>query len=175
MKRLSIVAVAALVAFSVAGCTGYQKALAAYNVIQSIVNVAQADLPTLQAAGVFSPAEAPVIGGYVQLVGTLNGQYSACITNAQNSKLATSGKFIGCLNVFSAGLSDPKELASLRLLNPKAQSKVQLWATALQIGLNVALSNLGAPQPQAPVIAASAPTSAELLGFAAHIGYQRGF
>lgn len=175
MKKYLMSILAVVSVFSMAGCSGYQKAQAVYNVIESIVNVAQADLPALQAAGVFSPGEAPIIGGYVQLVGTLNGQYGACITNAQNSTLATSGKFVGCLNVFSAGLADPKELASLRLLNPRAQSKVQLWAAALQIGLNVGLSNFGAPQPQTPVIATVAPTVAELHQFASNVGYKGGF
>src|SRR5579864_9799799 len=130
------------IAVALSGCSSYSKAVTAYNVIAAIVGVAQADLPALQAAGVISPAEAPVVGGYVALVGSLNAQYKSCIDNAQSTKLKNASKFLLCASAFDVGLSDPKELAQLRVLNPKAASRVQLWATAVQIGLNSAIGAL---------------------------------
>lgn len=174
MRNRIIALFCALSVFSMAGCTGYQKAQSAYNVIENIVTVATADLPSLQATGLFSPQEAAVVGSYLQLTGNLNNQYEACITNAQNAMLKTAGKFVACLNVFSTGLADPKELAALRVLSPKAQKQVQLYVTAFQVGINAAVAALGGLQAQAPVVTA-APTVAELHQFASHVGYKGGF
>lgn len=174
MKKYLAVFLAPLLVFGMAGCSSYQKAQSAYTVIESIVGVATADLPSLQATGLFSAQEAAVAGGYLQLVGNLNTQYEACITNAQNAMLKTAGKFVACLNVFSTGLADPKEMAALRILSPKAQKQVQLYVTAFQVGLNAAVAALGGQQAQAPVVT-TAPTTAELHQFAAHVGYRGGF
>lgn len=173
MKRLSVIAVTVLCVVGLAGCSAYQKAQTAYNIIESIVSVAEADLPSLQATGLFSASEGAVVGEYLQLVGNLNDQYRSCITNAQNTMLKNSGKFVACLNVFSVGLADPKELAALRVLSPKAQKQVQLYVTAVQIGVNAAVAALGGQQAQAPVVTA-APTTAELHSFAEHVGVRGG-
>lgn len=167
IKSISVVAIL-LVSFSLAGCSGFQKAQAVYNVINGIVAVAEADLPSLQATGVFSATEGSVADGYLQIVRSLNGQYGSCITNAQNTKLATNGKFLACLNIFSAGLADPKELAALRVMNPKAQKQTQLWITAFQLGVNSVVAAMGGQQSPAPVVAAS-PTTAELHAFEARV------
>lgn len=164
-----------LLAVSLSGCSNYTKAQKAYNVVEAIISVVEADLPSLQAAGVFSPAEATVVGGYANLAGHLADQYESCITNAQNTMIATSGKFLDCLNVFSAGLADPKELASLRVLNPKAQKQVQLWVTAVQVGINATIAVLGGQQTAPVAISASLPTTAELHEFGARCGYQGGY
>ena len=170
---ISLSALLLLISFGTAGCTGYQKAQTAYNVVEGIFAVAQADLPSLQAAGVFSPQEATVINAYVSLGQTLTGQYESCITNAQNTMLKTSGKFLSCLTIFSSGLVDPKELAALRVLNPKAQHNVQLWITAAQIGINSVIAALGGQQ-SAPVAIAPAPTSAELRVFEQRVRFAAG-
>lgn len=165
----SIFAVAVLfVSFALAGCSGFQKAQAVYNVINSIVAVAEADLPSLQATGVFSASDGAVADGYLQIVRNLNGQYGSCITNAQNTMLKTNGKFLACLNIFSAGLADPKELAALRVMNAKAQKQTQLWITAFQLGVNSVIAVFGGQQEPAPVVAAS-PTTAELHEFEARV------
>lgn len=156
------------------GCSGFQKAQAAYNVVAGIVGVAQADMPALQAAGVVSPAEAAAISGYLQLAFNLNEQYQSCIVNAQNTTLKTAGKFVDCLAVFSAGLSDPAELAGLRVMNPKAQMKAQLYVVAIQTGINAAVAALGGQQTQAPVISPMPVHVVELRELARRIGYEGG-
>lgn len=164
MKKLSLVLIAALVAFSMTSCNAYSKAESAYKVVSVVISLAQADLPALQATGLFSPAEGTAVSGYLASVSILNDQYGTCVANAQNTKLANSGKFLACANIFSAGLLDPKQLAGLRILNPKAQHQVQLWVSAVQIGLNTAVVALGGAAEPAPAVG-PAPTTAELHSF----------
>lgn len=164
MKKLSIVGVAVLVAFSMAACSAYQKAETAYKVIAIIVSLAQADLPAFQATGVISVAESQAVSSYLGAVANLNGQYSTCIDNAENATLSTKAKFLACANIFTSGLLNAKELEGLRILNPKAQHQVQLWVSAVQLGLNSTVIALGGAVEPAPVVG-SAPTTAELHSF----------
>jgi dihydroorotate dehydrogenase len=147
-----------LVAFVMSGCSGYQKAVGAYTVIESVLALAQAELPNLP------PADQPIAQGFISAAGNMNNQYKSCIDNAQSSKMSTKGKFVACLNLCATALNDPKELAALRFLSPTTQRKVQLYITAIQTGLNVVLANFGSPstQPAPQVGTAPAPTKAEL-------------
>jgi len=133
-------------------CNAYQTAETAYHVIDAIAGVVEADLPSLQAAGPFSPQEGQVISGYLSLVKRLNDQYGSCVANVQSAMLSTKGKYLACANVFSAGLLDPNELAQLRVISPRAQQKVQLWVTAFQIGLNTTITALGGKTEPPPVV-----------------------
>lgn len=144
----------------ISGCSSYQKAQTAYNVVEGILNVAKAELPALPLA----PGEVVVVSGYIGLAGELNDQYLACINNAQNTMIPTKGKFLDCLGIFAAGLNDPKELAQLRVLSPTAQHRAQIVATALTVGVNATIVALGGQGSNPPVIG-NPPTAAELQEF----------
>lgn len=151
-RKAALAAVVA-VCFSFAGCNAYQTAQKAHDIVAAVVAVAQADLPSLTQTGVFSASESAAVTGYLNLATNLNGQYETCITNANNTTLNKKSKFVACLDTFAAGLSDPKELASLRIMNPKAQQQVQLWITAASVGVSSVIAALGGQAPAAPQVA----------------------
>lgn len=167
--RKAALAAVVLVCFSVAGCNAYSTAQKAHDIVGAVVAVAQADLPSLQATGVFTSTEAATVGGYLTLTTNLNGQYETCITNANAAMLGKTGKFLGCLNTFATGLADPKELAGLRVMNPKAQQQVQLWITAASIGVSSVVAALGGQSQSAPQVAEAQPDGMELRAFAARL------
>lgn len=175
MKKQFLAVLAAIaLSFGIAGCNASQVAQGAFKVVSTALIFANDELPVLQSTNVVSASESAALGAYLSFVGNLNGQYESCITNAQNTVLKNAGKFLACLNTFSQGLADPKELASLRVLNPKAQAKAQLWIAAVQTGINIAVIDLGGMQSPAPVVG-PAPTSAELHDFARQAGIANGF
>lgn len=167
--RKAALAAVVLVCFSVAGCNAYSTAQKAHEIVAAVVAVAQADLPSLQATGVFSSTEAAAVTGYLNLATNLNGQYQTCINNANNTMLGKTGKFVACLQTFGAGLADPKELAGLRVMNPKAQQQVQLWITAASIGVSSVVAALGGQAQPAPQVAEAQPDGMELQAFAARL------
>lgn len=137
------------------GCNSQQAAQNFSNVIVGILNVAQAEEPVLSAK------DAAIITPWIALGQTLDAQLNACISGA-----GASGKkaaFVGCFNNFASGLLNPTELAQLKVLDSGSQSKVQLWATAVIIGVNAALTNFGGTAQPMPTIAAP-PTTAQLDG-----------
>ena len=152
-------AVAVMVCLGLAGCNAYQTAQKAHDIVAAAVAVAQADLPSLQGAGVFSVSEAQTVTAYLTLATNLNNQYETCLTNANNTTLNKKSKFLGCLTTFSADLSDPKELASLRVMNPKAQQQVQLWITTVSVGISSVIAALGGQAEPSPQVVAGPVTS----------------
>jgi hypothetical protein len=152
--------------FLISGCNGYTLSQNVHTVVANAIVLAQDELPGLQAVGVLNATEAPVVSGYIALASNLNNQFESCVTNAQQTALKTNAKFLACLNIFSAGLNDPKELALLKVLNPKAQQKVQLWAGFFAGTINIAITDLGGMTNATPVIAPAPATSAELHDFA---------
>lgn len=163
MKRGFLTIVATL-AIGLTGCNAYQTAQRAHDIVGAVVAVAQADLPSLKATGVFNTSEGQAVSGYLTVATNLNGQYETCITNAQNTTSAKliggSSKFLACLSTFAGGLSDPKELAALRVMSPKAQQQAQLWVTAASIGISSVIAALGgqaAPEPQVIAVPIQGP------------------
>ena len=156
MKRYSL-----LLAFLLAGplmlvgCNATSDAPRFEPVISGILAVAKADLPVL------SPADQAIVQPWVTLGTTLDSQLEACITGAS----AAGGKkaaFLSCFNTFSAGLLNPQELAQLKVISPASQSKVQVWVTAIALGINAALPLFGGnPQPM-PVMSSYQPTHQDL-------------
>lgn len=151
VKRVALAAVVA-VCFGIAGCNAYQTAEKAHDIVGAVVAVAQADLPSLTETGVFTASDSAAVTGYLNLVVNLNGQYATCLSNANDTMLNKKGKFLGCLNAFAAGLSDPKELAQLRVMSPKAQQQVQLWITAASVGVSSVVAALGGQAIPAPQV-----------------------
>lgn len=168
-RKAALAAVVA-VCFAFAGCNAYQTAEKAHDIVAAVVAVAQADLPSLTQTGIFSASESAAVTGYLNLATNLNGQYATCLSNANNSTLNKKSKFLGCLNTFAAGLSDPKELASLRIMNPKAQQQVQLWITAASVGVSSVIAALGGQAPASPQVAQELPAPMNLRAFAGHAG-----
>jgi hypothetical protein len=161
VMRMLAVCVLILAAVGLSACNAYQTAQRAQSVVAAVIAVAQADLPSLQATGVFSTSEAPAVTNYLNLATNLNGQYATCLSNANNTMLNKTSKFLACLSTFAAGLADPKELATLRVMNPKAQQQVQLWITAASVGVSSVIAALGGQAAPAPQVAANAVTSDE--------------
>jgi hypothetical protein len=144
------------------GCNSFEAAQKAHDIVAAVVAVAQADLPSLEATGVFSAAEGTSVQNYLGAVASLNDQYQSCINKVSSATLQTKSKFLACANTFAAGLADPKELAALRILNPKAQQQVQLWVTAVSIGVNSVVSAFGGQSAPPPAVTATQPTNAQL-------------
>jgi len=166
MKRKAIAVLATLVlTFSMSSCNGYATAEKVNHVVAVIITLAEGDIPAFQAAGAINAQEVKVIENYLSTVSTLNSQYGSCVDNANNAKLKTNGKFLACLNIFLQGATDPQELAQFRILNPKAQQRVQLWVAAIQLGINTAIAALGGTTQQPVQIAPVSTPSAELEAF----------
>lgn len=157
-KKAALAAVVA-VCFGFAGCNAYQTAQKAHDIVAAVVAVAQADLPSLEQTGVFDASEGAAVTNYLNLSVTLNEQYQTCISAANNATLGKKGKFLTCLDTFAQGLSDPKELASLGVMNPKAQQQVQLWITAASVGVSSVIAALGGSPVAAPNVASIVPSS----------------
>ncbi len=153
MKKLGFVGVCLLSCIAFAGCNAYQTAEKAHDIVAAVVAVAQADLPSLTQTGVFTASDSVAVTNYLNLVVNLNGQYATCLSNANDTMLNKTGKFLACLNTFAQGLSDPKELATLRVMNPKAQQQVQLWITAASVGVSSVVAALGGQATPAPQVA----------------------
>ena len=157
MKRQltsSILSLVLIISSSItlSGCSNYNKAQGVYTAVSIAVNLAQGELPLFVSTGIMSQQDETIAVNFVTLLGTFNDNYEACITNAQNTMLTTSGKFVDCLGVFARSLSDPTTLAGLRVMNPKAQGKVQAIIAAVVAGVNIGLNAFKAGQVATPVV-----------------------
>jgi hypothetical protein len=175
--RKAAMAAVVVVCFGLGACNAYQTAQRAHDVVAAVIAVAQADLPSLQATGVFSAAEGATVTNYLNVATNLNGQYATCLANANNTTLNKQSKFLSCLSTFAAGLADPQELALLRVMNPKAQQQVQLWITAASVGVSSVIAALGGQAAPTPQVAEAQPKESELRAFADRVGhdYSSGF
>jgi len=158
MKSLIIFASAALLCMSLTACnqTPAQTADRVEVVVQGVLQIAQAEESALP------PADAAILKPWVDLGNTLNSQLGSCIaaSGSSSSKLAT------CFNAFASGLLSPQELAQLKIISPSSQNRVQLWATAIIAGVNVALTAFKAANAPTPQIAATPTSARELRNFA---------
>ena len=123
MRRLSrsflVLSLCALM--PLAGCNHYADAQNTVTVIGEIITTAQSDLPSLQAAGVFSATEATAVTNYLTGAQRLDVQTGTCLAaiGANGAKAA----LLACFTVFANGLVSPTELADLR--NPESQGAGQ--------------------------------------------------
>lgn len=142
-----------------AGCNPTTTAQDFANVITGILNIAKAEIPALP------PADGAIVSQWTTLGTTLDGQLRSCVTAAT----AAGGKksaFLACFNTFTQGLLSTTELAQLRVISSASQSKVQLWVTAVSLGVNAALTAFGGAAQPAPQVSAEQPTRAALEAFA---------
>jgi hypothetical protein len=145
------------------GCNATTTAQDFANVIAGILNIAKAEIPALP------QADAAIITQWTTVGTTLDAQLQTCITNAT----AAGGKkatFLECFNTFAAGIASPSELAQLRVLSAGSQSKVQLWVTAIILGVNAALTSFGGTSKAVPQVALQPASRPELFALARRVG-----
>jgi len=145
-----------------AGCSAATTAQDFANVITGILNIAKAEIPALP------PADGAIVAQWTTLGTTLDGQLQACIAAATTAggKKAT---FLACFNAFATGIAGPTELAQLRILSSASQTKVQLWVTAIILGVNAALTAFGGTPTATPQVAAQPPSHRDVLAIARRI------
>ena len=146
-----------------AGCNATTTAQDFANVITGILNVAKAEISALP------PADVAIVTQWTTLGTTLDAQLQICITNAT----AAGGRkaaFLACFNTFAAGIASPAEFAQLRVLSAGSQSKVQLWVTAIILGVNAALTSFGGTAAATPQVAAEPASRPELIALARRVG-----
>ena len=148
------------------GCNATKTAQDFANVIAGILNIAKAEIPALP------PADAAIVAQWTTLGTTLDAQLQTCITNAT----AAGGKkaaFLACFSTFAAGIASPAELAELRVLSAGSQSKVQLWVTAIILGVNAALTSFGGTPAATPQVAVLPASHEDLAQLARQVGLPR--
>lgn len=149
------------------GCNGLQEAQRVENVLSGLITLAQSETVTIP------KQDQPAYDNYVALATTLDSQLKGCIVQV-SGVASTNKKFLACFNSFAVGLTDPKELALLRVLSPKTQSRIQLYVNALIIGANVAFNYFGGSSATPPTITTTQPTNAELRDLAKRVGVEWG-
>jgi hypothetical protein len=167
-RRLAAAASFILVTAIFSGCNATTTAQDFANVITGILNIARAEIPALP------PADGAIVAQWTTLGTTLEGQLQTCITSAT----AAGGKkaaFLVCFNTFAAGIASPTELAQLRVLSAGSQSKVQLWVTAIVLGVNAALTSFGGTPAATPQVAAEPPSHQELATLAQRVAPNRAY
>lgn len=164
-RRLLVAASFTVLVVVVAGCNAAATAQDSANVLAGIINIAKAEAPALPAA------DAAVVTQWATLGATLDLQLDSCITGAQAAGSKKSA-FLTCFNTFAQGLLSTSELAQLKVLSAGSQSKVQLWVTAISLGINAALTAFGGTAQATPAVSTSAeqPTKAELAHLARRVG-----
>lgn len=152
---MKIFLVVALLASSLglSGCNAQQTATDFSNVISGILNIAQAEEPALP------PADGAILTQWTNLGITLEAQLNGCIGGL--SSMSKKSSFATCFNSFALGLTNPTELAQLRILSSTSQSKVELWVTAIVLGVNGALQAFGGGAIVPPTIT-TPPATADL-------------
>ncbi|HEX4002326.1 MAG TPA: hypothetical protein VHX36_06730 [Candidatus Acidoferrales bacterium] len=163
-QRLSAATSFIVVLSMLAGCNTTTAAQGFANVITGILNIAKAETPALP------PADAAIIAQWTTLGTTLDAQLQTCITSAT----AAGGKkaaFLACFNTFAAGIASPTELAQLRVLSSGSQNKVQLWVTAIILGVNAALTSFGGVAATPPQVAAQPASRQELVALAQRLAF----
>jgi hypothetical protein len=156
----SFLALSLCVLIPIAGCNKFADAQNTIGVIAQIVSTAQSDLPSLQASGVFTAAEAIAVTNYLGAVSLLDTQAGTCLTAI--GKNGANAALVACFTTFANGLVSPAELADLRVLNPKAQARVQLWVTAFALAINAGAEFFGGATSAPPQIADQPAQQADL-------------
>jgi hypothetical protein len=169
-KKISaaLLVLAMILSFGMQGCSAYGDAQNSVQVIGGIVSLAQADMPELIAAGAFTAAEGATVQQWLTGLATLDTQAATCVQAAHvagDKKVA----FLACFTIFANGLVTPAELALFRVMNPKAQQKIQLWVTAATLAFNAIIAILGGTALAAPTVAANPASHQELADFGARL------
>jgi hypothetical protein len=146
LRRLTALVLLLPLLLLTSGCN-QQGAQKAESVITLVLNVAQAD------SDLVPSADLSIYNSFVSLGQTLNSQLNTCINGTKPS-------FSSCFNAFASGLTSPTELARLRLMSAKTQSKVQLIVAAIITAVNIVTTFV------TPTLTSTPTTSSELHEFA---------
>ena len=138
------------------GCNAAADAQTFSKIIGGVIAIAQSEEPALP------PADAAVLTPWVNLAQNLQGQLNTCISSAVSAG-SKSASFVACFNTFAAGVASPAELAALHVLSPTSQGKVQLYVTAIIVGVNAALIAFKGTAVPSPVIPGNVPATATQL------------
>ncbi len=161
-RRLAALSGITVLVVLFAGCNPAITAQDFANVIAGILNIAKAEVPALPAD------DAAIVAQWTTLGTTLEGQLQTCI----NSATTAGGKkaaFLACFSAFAGGIVNPSELAQLRILTSGSQAKVQLWVTAIILGVNAALTALGGTPAATPQVAAQPSSHQDIVALARQI------
>lgn len=160
-KLVALGSIAVLVVLF-AGCNPATTAQDFANVIAGIFNIAKAEVPALPAD------DAAIVAQWTTLGTTLEGQLQTCITGATTAG-GKKAAFLTCFNAFAGGIVSPSELAQLRVLTSGSQAKVQLWVTAIILGVNAALTAFGGTPTATPQVAAQPSSHQDIVALARHV------
>jgi len=162
-QRLAVVGSLVILLLPAVGCNVATAAQDFADVITGILNIAKAEVPALP------PADGAIVAQWTTLGTTLDGQLQSCITDATTAG-GKKAAFLACFNTFAAGIASPAELAQLRVLSAGSLSKVQLWVTAIVLGVNAALTSFGGTAAATPQIAAEPTSHQDLVALARQVG-----
>jgi hypothetical protein len=165
-KLAALSSIAVLVALLSAGCNAATTAQDFANVIAGILNIAKAEVPALPAD------DAAIVAQWTTLGTALEGQLQTCINGATTAG-SKKAAFLACFNVFAGGIVSPSELAQLRVLTSGSQTKVQLWVTAMILGVNAALTAFGGTPAATPKVAAQPPSHQDIVALARRLQIDR--
>ena len=176
MKILTVCLCAVLV---LSGCSAstYQKATLAYEIIDAVLNIGGATVPTLASSGKISAQESQVLSAQFAILGNLNDAYKSCIDNVVQTKLANTSKYLVCANGFISGLNNPQGATALRYFSPQAIDEYNMVVTAVSKGLSALVLSLGgmAPPPPTVVQGGTGVKAADLRDLAQRVGYAGSF
>ena len=176
---LKFICVCLSLALVLSGCSvnTYQKATLAYEIIDAVLNIGAATVPTLASSGKISAQESQVLSAQFVTLGNLNDGYKACIDNVVQTKLPNATKYLVCANGFISGLNNPQGATALRYFSPQAIDEYNLVVTAVSKGLSALVLSLGgmAPPPPTVVQGGTGVKAADLRELAKQVGYAGSF
>lgn len=154
-KRKVVGLVCALaVAAMLAACTAQNAAQRAQAIIGVTLNIAKADI------NLVAPGDQSAFTNWVNLGISLDGQLGVCIANV-SGLTGKNAKFASCFGTFASAFLSPAELAGFRIVDPKTQARVQLYAAAAIAAINVFEGAIGNANLPTPAIG-PAPTAEQL-------------
>jgi hypothetical protein len=155
--NLLILALIPLIVFGLVACQEQPKVLAALGVVQNVIAVAQADLPGLQVSGVITQAGETAAESWLTGASSIVGEGITCVTGLGSSGSGTA--IASCVTTIGTGLISPTQEAQLRIVDAKSQHNVQIYVTAVILGVNLAAEIVNAIQQTTPVVG-TAPATA---------------
>jgi hypothetical protein len=96
----------------------------------------------LRTSGLITSQEEISVLGFMKFANDANGAFASCAQQAHNAG-SKKGAFTACAQTFQTTLSNPTELALIRVTNPQAQQQVQTVVNAVTTGVATVITTLG--------------------------------
>jgi hypothetical protein len=142
MKLLRIATVV-LLAVSLAGCKDpYGASEKAAADIGTGIASGMKTVDQLRVDGLITVAEETQVLGFLKFANDANGAFGSCAQQAHNAG-GKGGAFTACAQTFQAALSNPAELALIRVTNQNAQATIQSIVSGAVTGITTLISSLG--------------------------------